>query len=119
MTKKVWCALYIGQDPEPRTIGVNVAAVRDVDDLRKAILAEAPILLAQFDAVSLKVYYPAGTPIRGVLMMNETTTALDPRVEISSLNLAGDDTLIVVAPPPVRVKTLFEQIFHNGQQNPY
>jgi hypothetical protein len=67
----------------------------NVDDLKKAILAEASIELAHCDAISLKVY-PTATPIPVL----HGTTALHPLAEISSLNLADDDTLIVVAPPP-------------------
>jgi hypothetical protein len=67
----------------------------NVNDLKKTIRAEVPILLAHCDAPVLKVY-PAATPIP----VPPGTTALHPLVEISSLNLTGDDTLIVVAPPP-------------------
>jgi hypothetical protein len=94
------CKLYIGKgDPEPITFAVNVAAVRDVADLKKAILAEAPILLAHCDAISLKVYPAAATTPSSMI---PDPPELDPLVEISSLSLA--DTLIVVAPPPPQVR---------------
>jgi hypothetical protein len=100
-TTKVCCKLYIGKgDPEPITFAVNVAAaVRDVADLKKAILAEAPILLAHCNAISLKVYPAAATTPSSMI---PDPPELDPLVEISSLNLA--DTLIVVAPPPPQVR---------------
>jgi hypothetical protein len=100
-TKAVCCKLYIGKgDPEPITFAVNVAAVRNVADLKKAILAEAPILLAHCDAIALKVYPAATTPSIPV------PPELHPLAEISSLNLADDDTLIVVAPPPPQVRNI-------------
>jgi hypothetical protein len=97
-TTKVRCKLYIGKgDPEPITFAVNVDAVRDVDDLKKAIRAEVPILLAHCTAPFLKVY-PTATPSS----IPDPPELQDPLVEISSLNLAN--TLIVVAPLPPHVR---------------
>jgi Crinkler effector protein N-terminal domain len=98
-TTKVRCKLYIGKgDPEPITFAVNVDAVRDVDDLKKTIRAEVPILLAHCDAPVLKVFLAAATP-SSIPDLPE----LDPLVEISSLNFLAN-TLIVVAPLPPQVR---------------